>query len=293
MTTPTDAPITGPQVFAVDGPARVHVETGGGDIRVDAVPGATTVTVHLLHRPSEEELAARTQVRHVGSTVEVLVPRGPVGGLVGLLSRTGSVGVRLEVPAGSTADLSTRSGDITVTGTLGGLESASGSGDVAVRDVSGDVTMTTGSGDMTLGDVGGRARLRSGSGDLRVGRVGGAFEAVTGSGDVDTGEVAGPVQARSGSGDVTLGGTAADVVVGTASGEVRLGGAGSGEVEVKTASGDVVVAVPQGTAAYLDCSSVSGRLRSDLAATDAPTGDVRRLSVRVRTVSGDVTVRRP
>lgn len=278
----------GPTAYPVDSPVRLDLRSGSGRVTVHAVDTAE-VTVDV--RPSDSsarsaEAAGATVVRRVQDVVVVQVPRA-----VGFLGRDGAVDVTVTAPRGSSAEVSSRSGDVLLTGELDEATVASGSGDVSVDRVRGRLRATTGSGDVTLGEVG-AAQVRSGSGSVRVRSVTGPLEVGTGSGDVLAGPVGGEVVVQSGSGDVQLARTIADVTVTTASGDVVIASAVAGRVAVKTASGDVSVTVADGTAVLLDCSSVSGRLRSDLEASAEPGPEEARLLLRARTVSGDLSVQR-
>ncbi|MFC3688951.1 DUF4097 family beta strand repeat-containing protein [Aquipuribacter hungaricus] len=284
---PAESLGSSPASYPVDGPVRLDLRSGSGRVTVHALDTAE-VTVDV--RPSDSsarsaEAAGATVVRRVQDVVVVQVPRS-----VGFLGRDGAVDVTVTAPRGSSAEVSSRSGDVLLTGELDEATVACGSGDVSVDRVRGRARVTTGSGDVTLGEVG-AAQVRSGSGTVRVRAVVGPLEVGTGSGDVLAGPVGGEVVVQTGSGDVQLARTGADVTVTTGSGDVVLA-AVAGRVAVKTASGDVGVTVADGTAVLLDCSSVSGRLRSDLEASGEPGPDEARLLLRARTVSGDLLVQR-
>ncbi len=123
--------------------------------------------------------------------------------------------------------------------------------------------------------VDGRVRIHGASGDVTVTRAGGEVSGGTASGDLTVEEAAGSVRAT------------------TASGDLRLGCVRGGTVNLKTASGDVSVGVARGTSVWLDVSTVSGRTRNDLSMNGAaPTDGDPRLSLTVRTASGDVDIRR-
>lgn len=272
----------------VQGPVELRVDAGAGSVTVHATDtDACTVQVAPGDgSPRSREAAARTTVDVQGDRVLVDTPRGS-----GFLGRDGAVDIVVTLPTGSRLDLRSRTADVRATGVVAEAALSSGSGDARADEVTGAFRASTGSGDVALGR-GGSAQVRAGSGTVRLGVVVGRLEVGTGSGDVVADEVGAEVLVASGSGDVRLGGTRGDVTVTTASGDVRLGGASCGAVAVKTASGDVDVAVPAGTAVLLDCSAVSGRLRSELAAAGEPGPDEPRLHLRVRTVSGDVAVHR-
>jgi DUF4097 and DUF4098 domain-containing protein YvlB len=99
---------------------------------------------------------------------------------------------------------------------------------------------------------------------------------------------------KSASGDIDVGSMASDRLgATTASGDVTVRRAEDGEIEIKSASGKVVVGVLDGTATLLDCSSVAGQVRSELSPSAAPSeGDDRRLFVKARSVSGAITIQK-
>ena len=64
------------------------------------------------------------------------------------------------------------------------------------------------------------------------------------------------------------------------------------EVKAKAASGDIHAGVRQGTAAWLDVHTVSGRVASSLDAASAPADDDRTVRLHLSTVSGDIALAR-
>jgi hypothetical protein len=111
------------------------------------------------------------------------------------------------------------------------------------------------------------ARLRG-----RLGRT----VVTSASGDVAV-EQCSDLQARSASGDVRVGAVTGPATVGTASGDVRIDVAG-GPLEVRTASGDVGIADATGN---VRAKAASGDVRVERAVSG---------TLRLATVSGDVTV---
>jgi DUF4097 and DUF4098 domain-containing protein YvlB len=133
----------------------------------------------------------------------------------------------------------------------------------------------------------------SASGDISFGHVDGRFEVNTASGDVEVDFVGDNVRVNSASGDVTVGEAEHDVKVRTASGDVELRSVVRGKVDVQSASGDVQVGIRQGSTVYIDASSMSGDMTSELGISDTPPeSDGPAVDFRARTMSGDVTVRR-
>jgi hypothetical protein len=108
--------------------------------------------------------------------------------------------------------------------------------------------LSSASGDIRVSDVTGDLNAKSASGDVTVRNATGSINASSASGDVKVRDAVGIVNARSASGDV-------EVEI------VRL--EGSGNMEFKSASGDVTVQAPANLDANVDMSTFSGSIRSD------------------------------
>jgi DUF4097 and DUF4098 domain-containing protein YvlB len=153
-------------------------------------------------------------------------------------------------------------------------------------------------GSTASGDFEGRGRfgdvsIDSASGDVSFASVGGRFEVNTASGDVEVDAVGGNLRVNSASGDVTIGETEGDARVRTASGDIEIRSAVRGKVDITSASGDVQVGIRRGSIVYMDASSMSGDMTSELDVSDTPpASDGPSVDFRARTMSGDVTVRR-
>lgn len=164
-----------------------------------------------------------------------------------------SLTATIELPQGSSCTMNTVSADVRCHGQFGALDIHTASGDVSAQQASGAAQVVTASGDVYLGD-GADINLKTASGDVAVGRASGV------------------------------------IAVHTASGDVAIGEASGSRTEVTAASGDISVAVPPGAGVYLDLYSLSGTVRSDL--DPAETGAAAELTVKCRSISGDVQVSR-
>jgi DUF4097 and DUF4098 domain-containing protein YvlB len=134
--------------------------------------------------------------------------------------------------------------------------------------------------------------VNTASGDLHAIRVDGKLNVHTASGDISTRQVGGDVTANTASGDVAIDSAAAGVRVNSASGDVRLGVVRRGTVRVDSASGDVSIGVAAGTGVWLDVTTMSGSTRSDLEMTGNAQPAGHELSLQIRTMSGDIELRR-
>jgi hypothetical protein len=169
------------------------------------------------------------------------------------LGRGGSLEVTVELPEGSSCRVRTASADVHCTGELGAAD------------------------------------IHTASGEVRVGNVTGLADVDTASGDVAV-QAADEVRAKSASGDVTLGRVSGPALVSTASGDVRIDQAAGPRTDVKSASGDIRVAVAPGIGVYQDLSSLSGTVSSELEPAEESGGPD--MTLHCRTISGDVRVRR-
>lgn len=270
--------------FETTGPVLLAARMRGSDLAVTASETAPTVVVDVTPQRGDDDLAAATRVGMSGDRLEIAVPKSS-GGLFG----RGSVTVTATVPVGSALELETGSGDLRTQGHLSRAEIRTGSGDLGIDDVE-DLRVTSGSGDVVVGAAG-VAHVTAGSGDIRLGRSAARADLRTGSGDVEV-DHATDVSAATGSGDVIVAAAGGSVQLGSGSGDLTVRSIVHGEVNAKAASGDVLIGIARGTAALLDCSSIAGRVSSDLESGDEPAEGENGVVLRIRTVSGDIRVRR-
>jgi DUF4097 and DUF4098 domain-containing protein YvlB len=275
--------------FTTPDPVRLRVQLWQGSLSIEAVDTDTT-TVEL--RPLEGSQAARdliddAKVEQRGDEILVLLPRSKGG----LFRSRAEVEAVIRVPASSSARIETASADVETTGVLGDVTATTGSGTISVESAS-DVTIRSGSGDITADHVTGECTIKSGSADVRVGPVGGGADISAGSGDISIESVAGALRLKAGSGDLVVQsvGDSTDAMAG--SGDVLLKRIDHGRVKVKTGSGDIVVGVARGTAAYLDIMTVTGDVKSDLDASEAPGSSDFTAELTIQSGSGDVVLQR-
>ena len=156
------------------------------------------------------------------------------------------------------------------------------------------VDARTASADVRGGGRFGDVEVDSASGDVSFAAVDGRLEVNTASGDVNADSVGGDLRANSASGDITIGAAEGDAKVRTASGDIVIRSVVQGRIDIQSASGDVEVGIRRGSKVFIDASSMSGDMSSDLDVTDAPPpeSDGPNIDFRARTMSGDVRVRR-
>jgi putative adhesin len=252
--------------FPGSDPIDVFIDLAAGRIVLAAEPtDVTVVELTASWSGSGERLLSDVQVSFDDGRLEVTGPKRS-----GLWRGHTGLNLTIALPTGSRCMVRTASADVSCTGDLAELDVHTASGDVTAAIVTGSIEAQTASGDIRLEEAGERADLRTAGGDIRLTRAGA------------------DVQVRTASGDVHIGSAAASVAVTTASGDVRLSSVRTGRADVKTASGDIVVAVAPDVAVYLDLASLSGSVTSQLDES-APSDEVP-LEVICRAVSGDIRI---
>jgi len=261
--------------FETPGQVKLCVSIGSGDVRIDG-SGEARTEVELVPLRDDEVtrtaiVEATVEARERGDRTEVVVDLPRKGGW-GFLGRGPSVGVRIRCPHGADAEVSTASADVATTGSLGDVEAKTASGDLAF-DVVGSLRATTASGDVVAQEILGKGDAKTASGDVLV-RLG-----------------HGPLSLNLVSGDVVVNEARAALSVATVSGDQEIGSVEAGEVKLQSVSGDVLVGVRSGKRLWIDATSVSGSMTSELPMDEGPGGTGEpEIELRARTVSGDVRI---
>lgn len=168
-----------------------------------------------------------------------------------------SVLIRVHGPHGLGLDASTASAAVEVLGRLGDADVRTASGDVHIESAAGRAAVKTASGDVALGTVTGETGVNTMSGDVRVRETTTALD------------------------------------VNTMSGDVRITRAAGGTVGLRSMSGDLEAAIARGASLYVDATSASGDVHSELPVTgSAPDGGPADVELRATSLSGDIVVTR-
>ncbi len=274
--------------FETPGATTLSVRSGGGHVTVTADDiRQTTVELTPLNAAGEDALAeARVEQHRSGIVVDVPRHRG------GLFRPPPSVGIAITCPTGTVLEVKAESADITATGTFAEAVVTTGSGEVSVGDVTGSAKLKSGSGTVSAGSVGKALVISTGSGNVKVDQLGHTAVLSVGSGDIRIGELAGETVTKTGSGDVEVGRLAGTLVTKSGSGDLVVRRATSGSVKANGASGDISIGIEEGTAAWLDVSTLTGKVRQELAEAEPPIEDQQRVEITAHTVSGDLRVYR-
>lgn len=246
------------QTFDISGPADLDISVPAGSLVIESGPtGRVSVSIDTKS-PDFWQVAAS------GNAVTVSHERSFMGG--------GRARVRVVCPDGSSLRAAVASADLRATLSLENLTVSNASGDVTLGDV-GTLSVKAASGDVRIAHVRGDLDVRSASGDVRVSRVDGSVAVTTASGDVTIDEAAGSMSSSSASGDMRV--------------DRYLGN----DIKAATMSGRIDIGLPAGVGVKLSANSLSGRIQLP-ERRPTTSGSDRQISVRLKSVSGDIRIRR-
>lgn len=247
------------QTFTLSGPADLDVSVPSGSIVIESgPPGSAAVTVDTS-RPDDWRLVQN------GDAITVSLERSGFG-------RGGRARVRIVTPVGSSLRASTASAEVHARIDLDRAIVASASGDLRLGNAA-SARIKTASGDISIGVVGNDLTIRSASGDVRVLRVDGPASITTASGDAAIETAAGSLVTHSASGDLRV--------------DRYLGD----DIEASTMSGAITVGLPGGVGVKLTAKTLSGKVHLP-EKRKTPSSPDRQVSVRLKSVSGDLRIRR-
>jgi hypothetical protein len=264
--------------FPVSGPLDVSCRFGHGTLTVRLTDDLSEARVEVVPREPDSDVDTRFTIEQRGDKLLVEGPK-PTRGLFDLSIFTGkfssreSVDVQLVVPAGSSLKLATFAGDIGTSGRAGNVEIGTGATTIELDQIDGDLKLRYGTGASQVGRVSGSAQLKAGNAALTIAEIGGDLDIAFGSGSLDLGIAGGAIKLRAGTGSATVGRAQADI-------------------DVVTGSGDLTVGLVPGYQARLDVVTGAGRLHTEMPVEQEPSKALGSLTIKARTGSGDVLIRR-
>lgn len=291
------------RTLKVDGPVRLEVTTGSGNIVIrNGAPG--TVQIHgevraggfLLSNGSRRaaEIASNPPIDQSGNLVRLGAGRGAMG--MGNIA----ISYTVETPADTEVKARDGSGDVEISGLREPVAVTLGSGEARVNDVGDNVSLSVGSGNIQAAHIQGSVNFTSGSGSVTFRDVKEDVRGGTGSGAVEVERVQGRVNLHTGSGPIRVEGTRQDVRAATGSGSIEIHGDPAADAfwDLGTGSGEVSLAVPSSASFALTAQTSSGNVRVDMPITieeqsrrflRARVGDGK-AHVNVETKSGNIHI---
>ena len=249
--------------FPCSDPIDANITVASGSVTMTAAP---TDAVTVAISGDDDQFISQVTVDFADRHLVVSEPQRR-----GFSWRGKDLRITISMPAGSRSAVQAASADVRCLGEYGAVDIRNASGGVDVDVVRGPAEVNTASGGVRITEAA-EVSAQTASGELRVRHA------------------TGDVTARTASGYLSVGVADASVTARTASGGISLGRVARGRADLTSVSGDIDVKVAPGTGVFLDLSSLSGRVSSDLAASGQE-GEAD-LRLRCQTVSGSVQVSR-
>lgn len=273
--------------FETPGPIAVTLDVPHGSVRIVASErGDTRVTV------GGADSAPKVRIEFAGGRLLVKgPPQRPLGRALDWLRGNEPLDVEIGLPAGSSVHATVSMGDYRCEGPLGECRLLTNYGDIRF-DEGGPVQLITRYGEIHVERAVGHAELSTVAGDVRVGGIDGSAAIKNNYGETRVGEVTGELRVEGLYGEVRVDRAHAGVAARTAYGSVRIKEVTRGAIELTTTSGELEIGIRAGTAAWLDVSSTTGRVRNSLDTHDSADGFVDTVEIHARTSGGDILIRR-
>lgn len=282
--------------WSTTGPVGLVLDIGVGDVQIaasDRDDAVVEVTPSNPARRADVDAARTTTADFVNGTLSVASPRKWTRHMLG--PRSGSVDVRIEIPARSRVRVDVGMGSVTCTGVVDECHVKTGFGEIVIGEA-GPVTARSGAGNIRVRRTAGRTDVSTGSGQIDIERLGGDGVVRSSMGDIRIGSVdAGPdddLLVRSAAGRIDVERSAARLEAKTSAGDVRVGAVTAGAVTARTAFGTVDIGVANAVAAWLDLQTRFGAVRNALDDAAPPASGDASVAVTARTSFGDITIRR-
>src|ERR1051326_8509423 len=151
------------RTYSIGAGGSVSIHNVSGDVKVIGYDGGTIVVTGVKEGRDRDKV--EVDDRSSAGSVDVRVHYQEQ------CNCDASINFQVQVPRGMKyqfGNISSASGDITVSGVMGDVHARSASGDVTVTDVTGAVNASTASGDVKVKNIMGSASAKSASGDVEA-----------------------------------------------------------------------------------------------------------------------------
>jgi hypothetical protein len=271
--------------FTTPEPITAILEVAGAQVSVTATDRTETVVeVEPLDSSSRSaKVAGNTKVDFTDGQLSVKTKTAG--------TKSGSVAIRIELPAGSRLVAHLAFSGLTSEGSLGPSELQMASGQVRLDRI-GALSASISSGEVAIGHIGGRADIDGAAFGTRIGAVDGPVGFSSAGGQTWVGHAAADLELRSAGGAFDVDRADGDVTAETAGGAIRIGRMTNGRARLRNSSGDIEVGIAEGTAVSIDLNSERGAVHNFVASPGEPGPSDAKVSVHARTRHGDITVQR-
>ncbi|MCX4832467.1 DUF4097 family beta strand repeat-containing protein [Streptomyces sp. NBC_01016] len=266
----------------------VNAHVGAGSIQFTASERPDTVVEVTPSNPKRDKdvrAAEQTEVSFAGGVLTVRTKERR------MIGPSGGVHVTVELPTGSSVELTGSWTQVLGEGRLGKVRVKTSGGDVRL-DTTGPLDLKTAHGSVHVDRVEGMAEITTSSSSLRVGVIDGHAVLKNSYGTTMIDAVTGELRVNGAHGDIEIGRAEGSVAATTAHGALRVADVARGTVQLETSFGAIEVGIREGTAAWLDANADNGQVRNTLTASEAPAESEDSVKVRARTKWGNIDIRR-
>lgn len=234
----------------LSGSRSLRVENPCGDVKIVGGHEKASVKAVARVRGMDAEDAKKRAAEYTliveESDHHAVVRQPDVSGL--------RVDIEIKVPSGTTCDVKTSSGNLTITDSEGACKVAANSGNISLRGLEGAVEIVSQSGNVSLADIKSPSlSLENRSGTVRLDQVQGNVNIRTASGDLVMTKCSGKtISLESVSGNVTL----------------DLNEPVTGSVSVRTVNGNSTILIPDGSDCRVSLSTLRGTVSCGLDLAD-------------------------
>lgn len=260
-----DARYSFKESFALSSPSQIAISSSDGNIEVVNVEGQNTDVFFIVKKQNKvlsmnrEALAKELEltVEKTDNSLNIVVKYPNVNGVIDWRERV-TVSFRVQAPKGTSCDLRTSDGNISVAGLNRDQKLRTSDGNIEVENVQGAVTASTSDGNITAHNVGGMVDLKTSDGDIRVSEVLSGATASTSDGNISITKAKGDVRAKTSDGDITFQNLDGALTASTSDGNIK----GSiqhltKELSAHTSDGNINISVPANIGLDLDIKGES------------------------------------
>lgn len=260
-----DARFSFKESYTLTQPSQLSISSSDGDIEVVNIEGTNTDVFFIVKKHNkvlsmnraalEKELNLTIEKTDNSLTIAVKYPN--TQGMIDWRERV-TVSFRVQAPKGTSCDLRTSDGNISLAGLTPDQKMRTSDGDIKVENVKGAVWASTSDGNITAHNVGGMLEVKTSDGDIHVSEVFAGASASTSDGNITITKAKGDIRAKTSDGDISFQDLEGALTASTSDGNIR----GNiqrltKELSAHTSDGNINISVPANLGLDLDIKGES------------------------------------
>ncbi|MEJ1240804.1 DUF4097 family beta strand repeat-containing protein [Chryseolinea sp. T2] len=260
-----DARFSFKESYTLSSSPQVAISSSDGDIEVVNIEGPNTDVFFIVKKQNkvlsmnraalEKEL--ELTVEKTDNSLNIVVKYPNSHGIMDWKDRV-TVSFRVQTPKGTTCDLRTSDGNISITGLSRDQKMRTSDGNIHIENIQGSVWASTSDGNIEAKHVGGAVELKTSDGDIKVNEVTAGATATTSDGNITITKAKGDVKAKTSDGDINFQDLDGALTASTSDGNIkgniqRL----TKELSAHTSDGNISISVPANLGLDLDIKGES------------------------------------